>query len=254
VKRIQVIVSVFVVASCIAPSMAANPTVKTTPAPASSKSPAPNAAAREAMRLAALKLLAPADEYFGPLKMSILGIRNTTRDLGLRYDVNHDIARQTLASAALTESSIRDWEHKYPQDKGIARAVYYLQRLYDKILTEQGRAKADATAKWLFSTYGRSPQATQLRKVLAAEPVIPLPSPSAVPSAAPASSPTPTYPSAFGTQYPSMFAPSPSPAPPSPAAASPAPPPPTPTASLSPAPSAAPTRAPSPRAASPTPR
>jgi hypothetical protein len=204
VKRIQVIVSVFFVASCIAPCVAADPPLKT---------PTSIAAAKEAKRLAALKLLAPADEYFGPLKLSILGIRNTTRDLGLRYDVNHDIASQTLASAALTESSIRDWEHKYPRDDGVPRAVYYLQRLYDKILTEQGRAKADATTKWLFGKYGRSPQAAQLHRVLAAEPVIALPSPSPVPSATPSPSPTPAYNSAFGTQYPSMFAPSPSPAP-----------------------------------------
>jgi hypothetical protein len=248
VKRIQVIVSVFVVASCLAPCTAANPAASTpapvkSPAPAKTKAPAPNAAAREAARQATLKMLAPADEYFGPLKMSILGIRNTTRDLGLRYDVNHDIASQTLASAALTESSIRDWEHKYPQDHGIARAVYYLQRLYDKVLTEQGRAKADATAKWLFSKYGRSPQAKQLRKVLASEPVIPLPSPTPVPSAVPTATATPTYNSAFGSPYPSMFAPSPSPGPATPAAlpAVSTSAPPSPIASLLPAPRASPT-------------
>jgi hypothetical protein len=221
VKRIQLLVSVFVVASCIAPCAAADSTAKP-PVPAKAKKPVQSAAAREAARLASLKLLAPADEYFGPLKMSILGIRNTTKDLGLRYDVNHDIASQTLASAALTESSIKDWERKYPRDGGIARAVYYLQRLYDKVLTEQGRAKADATAKWLFSKYGRSPQAVQLKKVLAAEPVIPLPSPS--PSPVPASTSS-AYPSVFGSPYPSVFSPTASPpaSPPPASAASPAP-------------------------------
>ena len=209
-KRIQVIVSALVVASCITPRVAANPTPAATQAPVTSKKPA---GAKEALRLTALKLLAPADEYFGPLKMSILGIRNTTRDLGLRYDVNHDIANQTLASAALTESSIRDWERKYPHDNGIPHAVYYLQRLYDRILTEAGRAKADATAKWLYSKYANSPQAAQLRKVIAAEPVLALPTPTPAPTAAPTATPAPTYNSAFGTPYPSMFAPTPSPVP-----------------------------------------
>ena len=74
--------------------------------------------------------LAPADEYFGILKLSILGIRNSVRDLGLRYDVNHDIPKQTYDSALLTEQAMQDWEHKYPHDRLLPRAVFFLQRLY----------------------------------------------------------------------------------------------------------------------------
>jgi hypothetical protein len=138
---------------------------------------------KEEARRAAMMLLAPADEYFGPLKQSILGIRNSIRDMGLRYDVNHDIGPQTLSSAGLTEASIRDWAHKYPRDHEVPGAIFNLQRLYAKILTEAGRGKAKRTADWLFSAYGKSPQARSLRTILATEQVAGSPSPSPSPPA-----------------------------------------------------------------------
>jgi hypothetical protein len=152
--------------------------------------------------------LAPADEYFGPLKQSILGIRNSVRDMGLRYDVNHDIAPQTLASAALTEASIRDWSHKYPRDHEVPQAIFNLQRLYAKIVSEPARVKAKATADWLFASYGKSRQAKSLREILAnpQPPTLATQAPPAPATAEPA--PTPPYNSMFGPSYPSIFAPS----------------------------------------------
>lgn len=127
-------------------------------------------------------VLAPADEYFGPLKLSFIGMRNTIRDLGLRYDVNHDIATQTLASAQLTERAVRDWERKYPTDTQIPKTIYLLQRLYTKVLTLDARAHAHACAMWLFHDYARSGQARQLQKTLAMEHLQPLSSPAPAPA------------------------------------------------------------------------
>jgi len=166
---------------------------------------------REAARLAALRQLAPADEYFGQLKLSILGIKNTIKDLGLRYDVNHDIAKQTIASAAFTESAIRDWEHKYPHDREVPRAMYFLQRLYAHIVYDQSQLKAKATAAWLFADYPKSPQAKVLKKAIAEA----TPLPSAAPSAA-----QPAGPVAPSTAAPASADAS---APPSPAGSSAAP-------------------------------
>ncbi len=150
---------------------------------------AKQAAARRAAAHAAMMQLAPADEYFGPLKQSFLGIRNTLRDLGLRYDVNHDIGPQTVASANLTERSILDWEKKYPRDHGIPVQIYTLQRLYTKILTPQAREKAQATANWLLRRYARSPEAQRLRAVLATEVLPPLTSPVPLPATGPTTMP-----------------------------------------------------------------
>jgi hypothetical protein len=140
--------------------------------------------------------LAPADEYFGILKLSILGIGNTIRDLGLRYDVNHDIGKQTYDSALLTEQAMQDWEHKYPHDRLLPRAVFFLQRLYTKILVQQSRARAQATAKWMFADFAQSPQAKQLRHVLSVEHLAALPAPSPTPSAVASPSAEPSSPRA----------------------------------------------------------
>ena len=148
-----------------------------------------------------ITLLAPADEYFGPLRQSIIGINNTIRDIGRRYDVNHDIPTQSLASAELTERSIRDWEKRYPHDTQLPRSVYLLQRLYTKVLSQPSRDRAHDTATWLFRDFNGSPQAKQLKKTLAVEHLAPLPPPTPRPTA------TPVYPSVFGPSYPSRFSP-----------------------------------------------
>ena len=160
------------------------------------------AAAKEAARQAVMKLLAPGDEYFGPLKLSYIGIRNTLHDIGLRYDVNHDLAKQTFATAQLTERSIRDWQKKYPRDVQVPRAIYFLQRLYTKVLSVESRERARVTAMWLASDFHTSPQAKQLAKTLASEHLAPLPPPTPQPTQEPAQ---PPFTSIFGSAYPSEF-------------------------------------------------
>ena len=68
--------------------------------------------------------VAPADEYFGRLKLSILGIRNTIKDMGLKADADSShAANVVMGSVGLTEDAIHDWEKKYPQDGWIASPV-----------------------------------------------------------------------------------------------------------------------------------
>jgi len=172
VKRVIGLVFICGAASCI-------PALATASRAVAAGTPPTAASARQS----AFLQLAPADEYFGPLKLSILGIRNTLRDLGERYDVNHDIAHQTYSSAVLTELAIREWERRYPRDRQVPKAIYLLQRLYAKVLTQESRDRANATAKWMFADYGASPQSKQLKKVLASEALAPLdPSASAAPA------------------------------------------------------------------------
>ena len=56
--------------------------------------------------------IAPADEYFGRLKMSILGIRNVIKDQGLKIDVAPENGPSSFATMALTEDALHDWQHK----------------------------------------------------------------------------------------------------------------------------------------------
>jgi len=123
------------------------------------------------------KNLAPADEYFGPLKLSILGIRNTTSDAGKRYDFGIRDADGTMSTASFIDSAVHDWAKRYPRDQEVARALYYLQRLYAKIASPAGQNKARSEAQWMFAKYGKTPQAKELKKVLASATPPPTPAP-----------------------------------------------------------------------------
>jgi hypothetical protein len=76
--------------------------------------------------------LAPADEYFGRQKMSILEIRNRLSDLARRA-VDLRNAGDVPHEAALTEDALHDWERKYPGDPWLAKDLSALARLYARI-------------------------------------------------------------------------------------------------------------------------
>jgi recombinational DNA repair protein (RecF pathway) len=201
VKRVIGLVIICAAASCVAaPAVAGVRTSVAAAGTATKQTAAQREAAKEAAKEAAVQALAPADEYFGPLKQSVIGMRNEIKVLGWNYDVNHDIGTQTVATALLTERAVRAWATKYPHDGQVAKTLFLLQRLYTKVLTKESRDHAHAIAQWLFLSYAKSPQARQLHKVLAVEHLAPLPAPSTTTANAGSN-----YQSAFGPQYPSAF-------------------------------------------------
>lgn len=92
--------------------------------------------------------VAPADEYFGRLRMSILGISNTIRDAGLRLDRGYNPER-VIDSLFFTEDAIRDWQHQYPRDPWIPRSLHALYAVYARIPTERGTTCARRVAAWI---------------------------------------------------------------------------------------------------------
>lgn len=107
--------------------------------------------------------VAPADEYFGRLKMSILGIRNQLHDLGLRLQYAPDKSEDVLGSAAMVEDAMRDWERKYPADPWLAKSVYELTQLYARVHTEHGHESAARALRWLLGRYGHTAYGAQAR-------------------------------------------------------------------------------------------
>ena len=152
-----------------APAQAGGASAKTTSQPAKSTSTKPV----QAKPVAATKL-APADEYFGPMKMSILGIKNEIRDLTVRYepyaDGDHHLSKSIMTIALLTEASLADFEKRYPKDDQLARDVYFLQKLYAKIDSDDARAKAKYCSTWLLTRYSGTSYARDLRSTLASQP------------------------------------------------------------------------------------
>lgn len=110
---------------------------------------------------------APADEYFGKLKMSILGIRNTIRDVGLRIDADSTHARNVMGGLPLAEDAIHDWEKKYPKDSWLPGTLFSLERLYAKVDSDEARSHAKVTMVWLVHDYPKSAFATTGKKELA---------------------------------------------------------------------------------------
>ena len=76
---------------------------------------------------------APADEYFGRLQMSILGVRSKVRDLGLDADIHPEHDQRVLGNALWVEDAMRDWAKKYPFDRWLPRYAYALEQMYERI-------------------------------------------------------------------------------------------------------------------------
>lgn len=107
--------------------------------------------------------VAPADEYFGRLKLSILGIRNQLHDLDMRLQYAPDKGEDVLGSASFVEDALHDWEHKYPADPWLAKDVFQLTQLYSHVHTDNGDRCANRTLHWLLARYGKTPYARQAR-------------------------------------------------------------------------------------------
>lgn len=119
-------------------------------------SPAPHVVAKPpviAHSVIAHSKVAPADEYFGRLKMSILGIRNQIKDLGLKADMDPHKAAGIMGTALLTDDAVHDWQRKYPADSWIPGMIFALERLYAKVDSDEARSRAKATMVWLVHAY-----------------------------------------------------------------------------------------------------
>ncbi len=77
--------------------------------------------------------LAPADEYFGKLGMSILGVRTKVTTLALDFEVHPEHEKAILGNALWVEDAMRDWAKKYPFDRWLPRYAYALETMYERM-------------------------------------------------------------------------------------------------------------------------
>jgi hypothetical protein len=97
--------------------------------------------------------VAPADEYFGRMKMSILGITNSIRDTGTREGFDPSHASQYYGGLAMTENALLDWAHKYPQDSWIPRRAYDMSHDFWRMHTADGDRQAQVCRNVLFHQF-----------------------------------------------------------------------------------------------------
>ncbi len=100
--------------------------------------------------------LAPADRYFGRLKMSILGVRNSIKDLSIRADMHPEDAEHIYDKAVLVEDALHDWHKHFPRDPWIPKYAYSLAQLFGKLDYDDARVRHNDTLDWLIATFPES--------------------------------------------------------------------------------------------------
>ncbi|MGC9992474.1 MAG: hypothetical protein ABSD52_08785 [Candidatus Cybelea sp.] len=146
---------------------------------------------------------APADEYFGKLKMSALRVRYETMQLKKRYETHQLLPEQTEHLLLLTQDSFDQWAAHYPKDPWLASTGLLIATLYAELPGTDASGHAITLYVFVKSHFPHSSYATSSRAALhhgvatKADPAwakemratSPSPSPAASPSASPAASP-----------------------------------------------------------------
>jgi len=103
---------------------------------------------------------APADQYFGRMRMSILGIRNTIHDMEVRasYQAPTDVS-YIYNKLLLVEDAIHDWQAKYPHDSWIPRMTYGLAMVYKQLPLDEAQDRMNDQLDWLVASYPYSDEA-----------------------------------------------------------------------------------------------
>ena len=103
---------------------------------------------------------APADEYFGHLKLSPIGVRNEVirvnkyLDRGWGYRMEPD--------ALQVESAVEDWQKQYPHDGTLPATLFDAYQLLERVDTEKTKAAGTQLRTLLLVQYASSRQAQEL--------------------------------------------------------------------------------------------
>jgi hypothetical protein len=115
-----------------------------------------------------LTTLAPADEYFGRLGMSILGIENQLKHINFMLDYNYG-DRETSELALVCES-VDDMHKVYPRDRDLPMLLYWCYSTFARIDSSTARAAQAHMRGILTVEYQDSPEARNLLNGTPAKP------------------------------------------------------------------------------------
>ncbi len=104
---------------------------------------------------------APADRYFGRLRMSALRIRYEIAQLKNRYDNHRLLAENASHLADLTEQAYYDWAGRYPKDGWLASTGLNLAHLYEDLPGSSTRGAAMKALAFVRSHFGGTHYATR---------------------------------------------------------------------------------------------
>ncbi len=96
--------------------------------------------------------MAPADEYFGKLKLSFLGINNTFRDTSISAGA-HTTDAALARKIDFAIDALNDWQRKFPHDPQLARTYFLAQITLKKLWLEPYQDKAWAYMQHIVAAY-----------------------------------------------------------------------------------------------------
>jgi hypothetical protein len=107
-----------------------------------------------------LTMLAPADEYFGSMGMSILEIENRLKHINFMLD--YDYGNRESDQAAEVAKAIVAMQKVYPRDRDLPMLLYWCYTTLERMNDEQSRQVAREMKAILTVEYQDSPQARKL--------------------------------------------------------------------------------------------
>jgi hypothetical protein len=122
--------------------------------PAAEKSPAP-LSRYQRERLEKYNNSAPADRYFGRMKISYLGMNNTFRDAAIMSG-DHTVDSSIAGKVEFADDALQDWSRRYPRDPQLARTYYLAIRADQKLWLKHNQERAWTYMNRIASTFPTS--------------------------------------------------------------------------------------------------
>ena len=162
-----------------------------------------------AILLTTLINAAPADKYFGRLKMSAIRIRYEITQLKIDYEYHRRMPNDVLHLLAYTEDAYYQWAAAYPKDTWLPSTGYNLAKLFEELPGYGARDGAVRALQFVRTNFKNTRYSkacvADLRRGVPVRPepawavrTTPAPSSSAIPSATPSGSPIPSPTPHFG--------------------------------------------------------
>jgi hypothetical protein len=103
---------------------------------------------------------APADEYFGNLKYSPIGVSNEVNRVNKYLDKGWGYRME--GDALQVDSAVEDWQKQYPHDATLPAALLVAYQLLQRVDTDKTKAASERVKSILLVQYASTRQALQL--------------------------------------------------------------------------------------------
>jgi hypothetical protein len=100
--------------------------------------------------------MAPADQYFGHYRLSVLGIANTIKDADARIAETGQAPSMIDGPLAFVTDALHAWQARYPHDPWLPKDIYALEVVYLHAGSSDAIRLASKTESWLMHDYPES--------------------------------------------------------------------------------------------------